>query len=367
VRAALGIALLLGVGASLGCQTDRPLGEELGWLSKQAVGQGEILLGSQRVSDVLAREETDPEVKRRLRLVLAARTFAGEVLGLNAKDQYERVVFLDAPAVVYVVSAAPKTELSPYRWEYPVLGALPYRGYYALEEAEAEAARMAEQGFDVDVRPVSTYSLLGVVPDPIVSPMLFGSDEARLVETVIHELAHATVFASGQGAFNEGLATFIGREGLRQFIVAHYGTDSAVHERMEGIAADRRAYSRAVGALAFDLRVLFARKRDLTETELLERRDAIFRSHQRHFRDEVTPALATFRYRGARLPDNNAQLSAYGLYTLQQHLYVRAYDQCERDMRCMLTTLREVAEEEDPELALAERLRREGRRERVLR
>lgn len=362
------VVLAAGTGAlGAACQTDRPLAGEALWLSKQAVGQAEVLAAARPVSEVLADPATDPQVRRRLLLVQAAREFAQHDLGLNASDQYRRVVFLESPAVVYVVSAAPRTSLTPYRWEYPVLGALPYRGYFSLEEAEAEARVMAEQGFDVDVRPVRTYSLLGWIPDPIVSPMLFSWDEGTLVETVIHELAHATVFAAGQGAFNEGLATFIGRQGLRLFVEKHYGKESAVHARMEGVDADRKAYARAVGALAFDLRVLFARAADLSDDEVVERKEAIYRSHQEHFATEVTPALATFQYRGARLPDNNARLSAYGIYTLQQHLYVRAWDACNEEMRCLLQTLRSVADEEDPELALAERLRERVRREKVLR
>jgi predicted aminopeptidase len=340
---------------------------DVGWLAKQGVGQAELLVAGRRVDAVVADPTTDPRVKRRLRLVQAARTFAKDSLGLTVTNQYETAVFLTGPAVVFVVSAAEVTSLAPYTWDYPVLGALPYRGFFSLEEAEGYAQELAATGLDVDVRPVRTYSLLGFLPDPIVSSMLFASDEASLVETVIHELAHATVFANGQGAFNEGLATFIGTEGARLFIDRFYGENSAIAARFVGIKADQEMYTRAVGALAFDLRVLFAQARVLGRADLLRRRDTIFLSHQQHFDNEVRRSLETFVYRGARLPNNNAELAAFSIYAMKQELYRRAYVGCGESMPCFIRILRDVARTADPELALAEQVRDGAPEERLIR
>jgi predicted aminopeptidase len=347
------------------CATD--LWRDVRWLSKQGVGQAELLVAGRDVDDVIADPTTDPRVKKRLRLVGAARTFAKDTLGLAVTNQYESAVFLTGPAVVFVVSAAEVTSLEPHTWNYPVLGELPYRGFFSLEEAEFYASELEATGLDVDVRPVRTYSLLGLLPDPIVSSMLFASDEASLVETVIHELAHATVFASGQGPFNEGLATFIGTEGARLFIDAFYGEDSAIAARFIGVKADQDLYTRAVGALAFDLRVLFAQARALPRDDLLRRRDTIFLSHQQHFDLEVRRSLETFVYRGARLPNNNAELAAFSIYAMKQELYRRAYVGCGESMTCLIGLLREVAREDDPELALSEQLRDRVPEERLIR
>ena len=358
-------ALFVGVVAglslnSVGCA-------DIGWFARQGVGQVELLANARPVARVLEDNETDPAVKQRLQLVVAAKNFAKSTLGLNVSHQYRSVTFLDRTSVVYVVTAAPRTSLDPYLWTYPVVGALPYRGYFSLEEAEAAAnALEAEEDVYVDVRTVSTYSLLGILPDPIVSPMLFVSDEAYLVETVIHELAHATVFAAGQGAFNEGMATFIGREGLRQFVAKHYGSDSAIFARVRQVRADREVYARAVAALAFDLRVLFAQRESASAEEILARKDAIFLEHQRHYEVEVAGALETFWLRRARLPDNNAELAAYGIYSLQQQLYERAFAACQEDLRCFIQTMKNAAREDDAELWLGEHLRDAAAEPRVL-
>lgn len=343
-RLLTGVVLLLG-GA---CATDAA------WLAEQGIGQAEVLAAARPVAPLLTDPRVPSVVRRRLALAVAARNFAKHELGLEVGFQYRSAVFLDAPAVVYVVSAAPRSSLEPHTWRYPVLGELPYRGFFSIDDAEAAARALADLGLDVDVRPVTTFSLLGVAPDPILSTMLFSSDELTVVETVIHELAHATLFVPGQGAFNEGMATFIGREGRRRFVLKHYGEGSAIRARMDSQDRDDEAYRRGVGALAFDLRVLFAQAAAVKEAELLERKDHIFTEHQRHWAEEVAPTLTSVRLRRARLPDNNAQLSAMGIYSLKQHVYRAAYASCREDMRCLLAQMRRAAKQPDPELALAE-------------
>lgn len=348
---------LRGIGPALACASVVATGcADLSWFIEQGVGQAEVLAAARPIAPLLVDNSTPPKVKQRLALTVAARRFAKE-MGLEVGFQYRSVVFLDAPAVVYVVSAAPRTSLDPYVWTYPLVGALPYRGSFDLDDSEALARSLAAEGYDVDVRPVTTYSLLGILPDPVLSTMLFRSDELDVVETVIHELSHATLFVPGQGAFNEGLATFIGKQGRRRFVEKYYGLHSTIAGRMEELDRDDDAYVRAVGALAFDLRVLFAQTGALGDEEILARKDRIFLEHQRHWQEEVAPTLLSWRHRRARLPDNNAELSAFGIYSLKQRVYEEAYASCREDMRCLLGVLRSVAGEPDPELALAERVR----------
>ena len=327
---------------------------DIPWLVQQGIGQAEVLMAARPIAPLLDDKSVDADVRRRLSIAVAARDFARDRLGLAVHGQYESAVFLSGPAIVYVVSAAPPDALTPRTWRYPVVGALPYRGHFSLEDAEAEADVLERQGFDVSVRPVSTYSLLGFLPDPVLSSMLWRRDDADIVETVIHELAHATIFASGQGAFNEGMATFIGRQGRRQFINERFGAASAVAQRADATDADDDAWVGAVAAMAFDLRVLFAQRDARTDDELQTEKRRVFARHQAHWQQEVAPTLFSMRLRGARLPENNAELAAVGIYSLKQQLYAAAFDGCGGDWRCFLTLLSTAAKESDPEVTLAE-------------
>jgi predicted aminopeptidase len=48
-----------------------------------------------------------------------------------------------------------------------------------------------------------------------------------LVELIIHELAHSTVYINNQTAFNETFANFVGKTGARMFYVDKFGENSA--------------------------------------------------------------------------------------------------------------------------------------------
>ena len=115
---ALGALVTLIAGAA-SCTTDGA------WLAEQGIGQAEVLLGARPVAPLLRDPRVPAKVRRRLALAVAARNFAKDELGLDVGFQYRTAVFLDAPAVVYVVAAAPRTSLEPYTWRYPVLGELP--------------------------------------------------------------------------------------------------------------------------------------------------------------------------------------------------------------------------------------------------
>jgi predicted aminopeptidase len=139
-------------------------------------------------------------------------------------------------------------------WWYPFLGRLPYRGYFDVERAEREARRLREEsGYDVCVSPVTAYSTLGWLDDPVTSPML-GRGAANLVETLLHELVHATVFIDGDADFNEGVALFIGPEAaIRYFARQTPGDEPATAlpsgERVRAWVRDRRQVESVV--LAF--------------------------------------------------------------------------------------------------------------------
>ena len=103
--------------------------------------------------------------------------------------------------------------------------------------------------------PVRAYSTLGWFEDPITGPMLRGSDGA-LVETLLHELVHATVYLASEADFNEGVASFIGEEGSVRFFAETRGADAAARERER--VADNRRIAAAVLAFRREVENLYA-------------------------------------------------------------------------------------------------------------
>lgn len=240
----------------------------------------ELLLKRKDIEKLIASPDTPEETRRKLELVLAAREFAGDELGLPDHGSYAGFVKLERDAVVYNVIAAPEFSVEPKTWCYPLVGCLAYRGYFDRQAAERRAAKLAEQGYDTMVSPVAAYSTLGRFDDPVTSPMLEFS-EVRLAGLLFHELAHQRVFVKGETDFNEAYATAVERAGLRRWL--------RVNETPETLAAweaSRRleeTFTRMLLQTRDELESLYAE--DLPAEAMRERKRAVFeRLRQRYAR-----------------------------------------------------------------------------------
>ena len=159
------------------------------YYAQAAKGQLELTRKREPIAEVLADEETPDELAARLRLVQEARRFAVDELGLPDNRSYTTYADIERDYVVWNVYAAPEFSLDPKTWCFPVAGCVSYRGYFAKENAEQEARRLAAAGYDVAVGGVAAYSTLGKLKDPVLSSMMRW-DDTQLVAVLFHELAH---------------------------------------------------------------------------------------------------------------------------------------------------------------------------------
>lgn len=184
-----------------------------------AEGQLRLLWNRQPLKEASLDPAHSEEIRSLLGLVEDVRRFALKI-GLEVDDQYTTYVDWPEDRIVTTLVRTRGDRLESVPWWYPMLGHLPYRGYFDRERAEAEAAKLrSEEGFDVCISGVAAYSTLGWLDDPVTRPMLTRG-AASLVETLFHELVHATAFFPGEAEFNEGVAQFIGQQAAIRFFAA---------------------------------------------------------------------------------------------------------------------------------------------------
>lgn len=174
-----------------------------------------------RTIDAVLADPSVPEtIKAKLRLVQELRTFARAEIGQSVGQAYSHYdddsAVSETGTIGYSLSAAAMDSFTPYTWDYPFIGRAEYRGYFSLEQARAERDRLAEAGYDTSLSIISGFSTLGVLPDPVRSSQVELPDEA-LVELLLHELSHRTVFKPNDTLFNETMASAIGRLAARHF------------------------------------------------------------------------------------------------------------------------------------------------------
>ena len=143
---------------------------------------------------MLAAQETDAATRAKLELALAARRFAADDLALDVGGSYTSVATRrrqpGRPR-----RHAPRRAIGwcPTPGGFPIVGRVPYRAYFDVADANALAADLEAEGYDTYVRPAVAFSTLGWFDDPLLSTLLRYDDE-RLVETIIHELLHNTIY-----------------------------------------------------------------------------------------------------------------------------------------------------------------------------
>ncbi len=181
------------------------------YLTKVSYVQARILLTKKDISETLKEQKETKVSKDKLSLVLESRKFA-EDLGLTPHDSYLSYSDLDDIPTIYVVSAAEKFKLKSKTWWYPVVGNIPYKGFFSKEEAEQENKDLIELDLDTSVRTTSAYSTLGWFDDPIL-PSTINLPDEELANTVIHEISHGTFWKPNYVSFNETSSNTIGHLG----------------------------------------------------------------------------------------------------------------------------------------------------------
>ncbi len=192
---------------------------------RQASGQLHIIRNARPVEEFLADPAFPDSLKQRLRLIDEVRRFAIDSLGLKDTENYRTMYDQKGKEVMWVVMASKKFKLEPKEWKFPVVGAVPYKGFFREDLAIELQEELEKEGWDVIVRNPGGWSTLGWFTDPILSKMLNRS-EGDLANLIIHEMSHSTIFVKDSVDFNENLATFIGDRGAELFLTYKYGPDS---------------------------------------------------------------------------------------------------------------------------------------------
>ncbi len=282
-----------------------------GYLARAAFEEGRLLWNRKPIAAELAGAGLSPEVREKLAIVLQVREFAREKLGLRVGGAYRTISAVDQGAVVYVVMAAPKLSLQPYEWWFPIVGRVPYRGYFNEAEARAEAAEMEAEGYDTLVRPAVAFSSLGYFDDPLLSNLL-KLDKVELAGAIIHELFHRTCFLPGHARFDESAATYVGSRGAVNFFAATGGAASREAGAARAVYESDLAFARFV--LGAEARLLRFYASGLPKDEMLRRRAAVFGRIKRDYA-RLKPSLPGLeRFDLDREPFNNAVLINYLLY-----------------------------------------------------
>ncbi len=294
-----------------------------------------------------------PEQRKKLELAIQIRSFMKNDLGLNINSNYSRYVHLDRDYVTYAVNASPKDQLKTYKWSFPIVGSVPYKGYFKKEWALEEAEDLNKKNLDTYVRGVSAFSTLGWFEDPILSSML-RMKEHDFISTLIHETVHANLYIEGESKFNERVATFLGQLGTEVYYDKQNKGDE-IRQLVKNESHDELQFSNFITEELKQLRKWYKNNKD--KEGLLELRELEFQSIQRKFKKDVLPRMKTSNYNW--FPErklNNAFLLLLELYNSDFSDLERLSLKNQKNFKLVFQKLKQLENTKNPESALKQML-----------
>jgi len=300
------------------------------YLSRGAWEEAKILRRREPISEVIQQPATPSAVREKLKVVLAARQYAKDSIKLRAKDSFTTYSRLDHDTLVLVVSAAYRDTLKPYTWWFPIVGRVPYKGYFDFAAAKRDAHKLYDDGFDVYVRPSDAFSTLGFFNDPLLNTTL-RADSITLANTVIHELTHNTFYASGQAPFNESFAMFVGARGAAAFFRAR--GQQAAAQRVEAEWNDDKLLASFWSRVIKSLDSAYAAHPE-SKAVRIAARDSVYARTRVALVKEIAPQFKTINpIYAERVTLNNAALLARRVYATDLDVFDRVYQKEGRDLK----------------------------------
>lgn len=319
------------------------------YLLEQGWFQAELLAGRVPI------DEDDPrysEAARERFAWIRALKAHGAKIGLASSENYG-TINPDWKRSVWNLSACDPVSFTPASWWFPIVGRMPYLGYFRQHDAMTSAAALRAEGYDVYVRTAGAYSTTGWFADPVLPDML-GWSEPQLADTLLHELTHATVWLPGSAEFNESFANFVGQQASLGYLIEKYGADSREVGDVRAARADSDRFFALLAVVYAELDAVYA-DGALSRSDKLARKRAIFAALPVRVAD-LELARPERWSRWVRTGTwNNARMMQFRTYNRGMDQFACVYAAEQSDIGWFIARIEEItADGRDPYVALAE-------------
>ncbi len=318
------------------------------YLARAGWEEGKILWRRQPIPELVAVPGTPPAVRDKLRLVLEARDFAADSVQLDVGESFTTYSRLDRDTLVLLVSASRRDELKAKTWWFPIVGRVPYKGFFDFGAARRTGEQLEVDGYDTFIRPAAAFSTLGYFNDPLL-PTTLRQDSLNLVNTVIHELTHNSFYARGQAVFNESFANFVGARGAAWFYRAR--GDERAAALVEARWEDEKVMARFWARLHHVVDSTFkAHPGDSLRGRRLVLRDSVYAAARSEVREQIIPRVTTLSPDAlGRIRLDNASLLARRTYSTELELFDAVWRAEGRDLVRTIARVTALAgDAEDP-------------------
>ncbi|MFK7872862.1 MAG: aminopeptidase [Oligoflexales bacterium] len=282
------------------------------YVTQQGWYQAQLLMAAEPISTVLQRPQLALQTKQKLEFIGVVLEAAHQE-GLSVGQAYRGYVDTGQPVASWLVFAAHPDRLQSVTWWFPIVGSVPYVGYFDEKDRDRFASELIADGFDVYKSSASAFSSLGWIDEPIFSSMLERRRWA-LAQLLFHELTHRTLWVPGGVRFNESLASYVAKHLTEKWLIKWQ-----MHDELQDYGLhqeDRRRYK----MWARDFRETL---HSLYETQKVFDAQKKAKVFQKWISDKK-PKFKKYDFVGVK-SWNNARLQAVSLYESYDAEFLKAH------------------------------------------
>ncbi|MBN8702442.1 MAG: aminopeptidase [Bacteroidetes bacterium] len=250
----------------------------ISYILNQGYHQFLILKKAEPLEVFFADYSVPAATKEKLLLAQQIKQFAIDSLGLKPTKNYSTYCNDSSITTVYMVMASEPHELKAKEWWFPVIGKVPYKGFFDKEKTMQLKKELIRDGYDVHVAMAGGWSTLGWFTDPILPNMIKKSEDA-LAELLIHEMVHGTIYLKNNDELSESLAEFIGREGATKFLQFYFGKNTKEYQSYMNQKNDEDIFNTFMHKEYKTLESFYTNNKWQTNTTVLnDKKDSIYLS-----------------------------------------------------------------------------------------
>ncbi len=283
---------------------------KVSYIAHQSMGQASLLWNSRDNEEVLNDPKVKEVHKEKIKKVIVYKKYFYNYFKKESTDIYSKTTILDQKAVTHLVIASPYYKVSPVKHWFPIVGSVPYLGFYKENSANEFAKDLEEEGLITYTRPVYAYSTLGYFEDRILSSFFYYSNEG-LAELVFHELFHTVFFAESEVGLNEALANYFGKEMMIEYLKLSVEKKKQLKQNIE----NNRDINILIVKLSKDLNDIYKNEKVKGD---IEKANKVFKNfYSEVFKPEIQKKCNELKTKCHQLDEswNNARLAAFGTYT----------------------------------------------------
>jgi predicted aminopeptidase len=315
----------------------------VGYVVRSAYFQAELLRSRTPVEEVRATQDLSEKHLAALDRIADVKAYGAEI-GLKATENYETIA-VDWNRTIWNMSACPSLSFQPVTWRFPVVGKVPYLGFFRQQDADKWVERMKGEGHEVYLRTAGAYSTLGWFRDPILPGMLEWKDQ-RLADTVLHELAHATLWVPGSVKFNESFANFIGETASFRYLSKRFGEEHEIYTNATSFQRDLAVWREILRGLYQDLDAVYSDP-DRSDEDKMTARASLYASLTQRVESADLTQRDRFIEAVRKGPWNNARLVQYRTYNHKREWFQAVLDKEGGDILRFIAAIEHITDGAD--------------------